>query len=380
MNYKALNKIVDNIKKSQKILLFTHQNPDYDAYGATAALHTLFLYWGKDSTVIYFLNQPKLIPRIKNNVIIYSDKKTVDLSEYDYAICLDTNFSPNSILGLNFIGNSRLGVGTIDHHARLEFSNFADQDFNLPSSSSTCEIIYNIIDQHLESFSSLPYFLRVRIALYLLQGILDDMVGLTIIEKTNEHNLAVLQQLKKIVGPDKYHKKLTQSRTLRLPADIAKYSSYLKHYLLVDKDKQEFHGYLLSIPEEKSQVFKKVYSQALLLYDHYARMSCEKVSNNYGIFVLVIAGFDLDIIKVSARGPLVKQLLSPIIKDQSIFLTCGISGNSAFGGRVNNQDFNRWGENFIKKLKEQASNTNLYSAEADDEYLLKKLTLQELNQ
>lgn len=375
----TLQNIVKNIQQAENLLLFTHQNPDYDAYGSTAALHTLFLHLGKTSEVVYALHQPKLKPRIKVGVSTYNEKKTIDLSRYDYALCLDSSYGPKNILGLNFQGKPKLGVGIIDHHTRGESAYFPEQDANLPTASSTCEIIYNLIDEYLIPFQEIPSLLKLRLALYLLRGILDDMVGLTIVEKTNDHNLAVLRKLKTIVGSELYQKNLTKSRTLRLPVGVARFSKYLKHYLLQDETKSEFHGYLLSIPEEEAELFAQAYSSSLLLFDHYARMSCEKNGWQYGLFLLTIDGFETGMTKVSARGPIVKQVFRPIMQGDHPFVTCGISGESAFGGKVKIDEHPSFGTIFFRQLKISVRQQTLYSAEVDQAYLEKQSVLDELN-
>ncbi len=358
--------IIQNIGAAENILLLTHQDPDSDAIGSTYSLYQVLQHLGKKPHLIYVLSHPKrpLPPAIPAKIINLRDEPapTIRLANYDYALCLDCSYSTRQITGLIFAGLPRFGVGIIDHHSHHDPTFCPEQDYTLRSHSSTCEIIYDIVHDQLLSAKNLPPEIELSVNKLLLRGMLEDMVGLTIAEKVYSSNLAILEKIKQTVAKSWFDQELRACRTLRLPIEITSYGKYFKRYLALDKSGKAISLYLLSIPQDKTVVFKKIYNQSILLFDHYARLSCLEHGDNYGILVLLMDNFEPDFVKISVRGAYTKLLFKPLI-DRGYFPSCGISGNSALGGKMHRRDsLKNIGTSLMAELKKTALQVDFSSA------------------
>lgn len=339
---KPIKRITENLHQAGHILLLTHQDPDPDAIGSTMALKLLLEAQRKRVSLHYVISSPKALPPIAAGILTYDKRVTsnipkIQLGEYDYVLVLDTSFSLRHILGLEFEGTPVRGVGIIDHHTRTDETLYPEQDHTEPDKSSVCEILYDFIDQTLYPFAQQPTRLRRQVTKYLLHGMLDDMVGLLIPEKLSSHNLDILFTLKGYVGKKTFDQTLQLTRTLTLPNPLEQYAKFLSHTSYIDKLGHKYHLYLLQIPEGQAALFKRDYTNLLFLFEHYARTSCAKQGWQYGGFLLTIDGFAPGISKISARGSFMKQLFTPLLREKGLFLSAGISGDSAVGGKVTNR-------------------------------------------
>ncbi|HNT30189.1 MAG TPA: DHH family phosphoesterase [bacterium] len=351
---KQLANVLKNIRESRSILLLTHQDPDADAIGSTRAMAMLLTLLRKKVQTVYVFQKTKpprsrILSSRRIQVLrrtSTSPKPTIDLSAYDYALVLDTSYSDHNILGCKFELAPRLGVGTIDHHTRSDSSFFPEQDYNVTDAAATCEIIYTLIPEFLNAGTGkntsdpaklLAHFTPLqaqKIARALLPGILDDMVGLTVYEKINSQVLDILVSLKKTAGTDFFFRELRKTRTILFSGEIEPLTRYLSHQFARDRAGTKYELYFLELPGKFSAYMRKNSSAIVTLFEHYARTSCEKHGLHYGMFIMTVDKFDPRYIKFSARGPLIKPLFKINPLGHNLFLSFGISGNSAMGGRI----------------------------------------------
>ncbi len=373
--------IMVNIKEAEHILLFTHRDPDADAWGSTQAVRELLVFAGKTPHCIYNFKDkvPSQAMRADPGISIYgpglrSSRTEIDLAQYDYALCLDTSYSDHNITGFKFTSQPRLGVGTIDHHSRSDKAFEPKQDYNLPDACATCEIVYDLVPMLLKlntgpeapaTLGQLPLLIRKKIASRLLPGVLDDIVGLTIPEKINHSNLAMLSDLKSIVGHRAFRRILTRSRTLSLIGSITPYAKYLKHKGANDADGNRYHIYLMSLPERFATKLRDNYASVITILEHYARNMCLKKSWRYGMFMMTIEKFDAAYSKFSARGPLIKDVFQGVRAHDHLFLSYGISGNSAMGGKIANDRMKAFPAGFMKSLKRELKTKHIKKYELD---------------
>ncbi len=157
-NVKEILKSFDLIKNSEKITLLTHFRPDGDGISACAALENIFLKMGKKVETVYPSPPEFEFSRTPKNNYIATHKQDPDL-----IIVLDTAnyerlYYPKEFKNKKFIN--------IDHHISNSLN--GDLNFVKANSSSTCEILFEIIkmwDKNLiDKFT----------AECLLFGILDD--------------------------------------------------------------------------------------------------------------------------------------------------------------------------------------------------------------
>ncbi|HKB88339.1 MAG TPA: bifunctional oligoribonuclease/PAP phosphatase NrnA [Patescibacteria group bacterium] len=168
MNYKESQKILEEIKKANKILINCHRSPDPDSVGSALAMRKVLLDMGKTVEVVCpdnisvdskFLESSDKVQRI--------DYDTFDFSGYDTFLLLDSS-EWSQVAGLsNKIPEIKKIV--IDHH----YTNKGFGEINIVDSkrSSTAEVVYKI-------FKDWNIKISTEIAQDLLAGLIYDTSSL----------------------------------------------------------------------------------------------------------------------------------------------------------------------------------------------------------
>ena len=136
----SIQQIIDQLRKSNRILLASHILPDGDAIGSLISLGLALQEWKKK---IRAYNESPIPAVYQFLPSLHLINRTVgDISEYDTAVILDCS-------DLHRIGEAAADVAkipviiNIDHHAtNTRFGNFQYID---PNASSTCEMIHRLV-------------------------------------------------------------------------------------------------------------------------------------------------------------------------------------------------------------------------------------------
>jgi phosphoesterase RecJ-like protein len=152
----VIHEIRKIIRENQTFCVVSHFNPDADAYGSTLGLG---LALEKDGKQVCFLNHDGMIPKFQ--FLPGSEKITsIPTPQVDCLFILDCGDLKRT--GEQLVLPRSKIVVNIDHHISNDrFGNFALVDV---SASSTCEIIYGIVED----------ILSPEIATNLLAGIYAD--------------------------------------------------------------------------------------------------------------------------------------------------------------------------------------------------------------
>ncbi|MCQ2287734.1 MAG: bifunctional oligoribonuclease/PAP phosphatase NrnA [Muribaculaceae bacterium] len=146
-SYNAIRQLVDN---ARNIVITCHLSPDGDAVGSTLALCRVLRHMGKYATVV----TPDMVPRSLHFVPMVKDITAFTMNEArarslvsqcDLIFCLDFN-SLHRIdrLGEVFMQSSAPRI-LLDHHLNPE--NLFDVVVSYPELSSTCEVVYRVINE-----------------------------------------------------------------------------------------------------------------------------------------------------------------------------------------------------------------------------------------
>ena len=165
--------LVNNIEESSQVFIVGHNNPDYDSIGAALGVATLAKSLGVKSYIIVNDLASEIEPGVKKTIDESKDYfHFITLEEYrelanrtSLLVVVDVNKQK-----LISVQNDLDRVGTImiiDHHQEDEFSLPAQYKFINEGSSSTCEIIAQILNAKQIRYSK-------DIANYLLSGIILD--------------------------------------------------------------------------------------------------------------------------------------------------------------------------------------------------------------
>ncbi len=257
-NINKLKKILKN--KNQKIMIIPHVNPDGDAMGSTLGFYHFLKNFGYDPFVLspneypYYLDW---MPEIEK-VFIANQLDSVSLQNLflstELIACLDFN-AINRAEGLSdMILNCGKTILMIDHHETPE--TFAEIIFHDNNASSTCEIVYRLIETlELESF------INLNSAICLYTGIVTDTGCFRYALSERVHEIAG-KLLQKNIEPIKIHNQLfnnTSEERLRFIGYM------LKERLVVLKD-LKFAYFVQTITDEKKYQLKDGDSEGIVNY------------------------------------------------------------------------------------------------------------------
>ncbi len=141
-------KFTQLLKKTDKIVIVTHWNPDGDAIGSSLALYHYLKKTGKDVQFVVPNSFPEFLHWMPGtnkivNFELLETKALKLLSKADLIFTLDFNsFKRLEKLG-DVLSKTKAKKVLIDHHRQPE--NYADYSFHDIHASSTCELVYEFI-------------------------------------------------------------------------------------------------------------------------------------------------------------------------------------------------------------------------------------------
>lgn len=166
--------IANFIKKFNKVLIVGHKYSDYDAIGAAIGMHFFTKACGVDSYIAVDPKTTLASPLIEYVVSkgfkgFITPTKAQDLcSEDTVVIVVDTQRSV--LVDVPELLESNGGLIVIDHHRRSDdYIEDADISYSVPSSSSTCEMVTELIQ-----YSTIQENPSASSATALLSGIVLD--------------------------------------------------------------------------------------------------------------------------------------------------------------------------------------------------------------
>lgn len=149
MTDERINKVKEILNTKQKISIVCHRNPDGDAYGSSLALYH-YLKDTHDVTVISPNDCPnflKWLPGEKDIVVFEKEeeKATAILQKSDVVFTLDFNALHRTGDRMEkALQNLNPKFIMIDHHQQPD--DYAQVQFSDTSKSSTCEMVYDFIE------------------------------------------------------------------------------------------------------------------------------------------------------------------------------------------------------------------------------------------
>jgi phosphoesterase RecJ-like protein len=146
MNYAESQQILEEIKKSGKILVNCHRSPDPDSIGSALALKNVLEEMGKEVTVIcpstdLYRNANYL--KGFEEIIKGVDFRNFDFSKYNLFISPDSS-STDQITGIKGLNIDGIKLVLIDHHLTNE--KFGDINLVDDKVTSVGEVLYSVFE------------------------------------------------------------------------------------------------------------------------------------------------------------------------------------------------------------------------------------------
>lgn len=167
--YEHMREIIDTIRRSEKILILSHKNPDGDALGSSLGLALALRKIGKKASC-YSVNEIPPVFGFLPGVEMF--RSAPEFSDYDLVILLDCAlFKRTGIEDLPALIASFDGLVVIDHHPRTEVEEWPKRsEWIDEKKAATAVMIYELLGE-------MGVTLDKDIATDLLTGIFTDTGG-----------------------------------------------------------------------------------------------------------------------------------------------------------------------------------------------------------
>lgn len=159
----TLDTILEEIKRTEKIVILTHELPDGDAVGSSLGLYFAIKKLEKDADII-IPEYPKIFDFMPG---IDKIKKTSDVEKYDLAIAVDCADSKILKGYSKYFENAKKKI-VIDHHSSNTM--YGDINFVNPDSPACAQILIGM-------FQYFDIELTKEIATCIMTGIITDTGG-----------------------------------------------------------------------------------------------------------------------------------------------------------------------------------------------------------
>lgn len=170
MNYSESEKILEEIKKAEKILVNLHRGPDPDSYGSAFSLYYFLCSLGKEVDVVVTTKS-----RLSEDLVSFEDSKlvkSVDYSKFDFTK-YDLFIIPDSGSWQQVVDDTQLKIPNIpivviDHHKSND--KFGKINLVEKDAASCAEMVYKL-------FEDWKFKVDKHVANLLLVGIIGDTGG-----------------------------------------------------------------------------------------------------------------------------------------------------------------------------------------------------------
>jgi phosphoesterase RecJ-like protein len=206
MNFEDIQAVKELLSTPQKIVIVPHKNPDGDAIGSTLALWHYLNNLGQETTLIVPNDYPKFLKWMPGNehILNYERENTQAkerIADASVIFTLDFNHlgRVGHMQGVLEVSNAVFIM--VDHHQ--EPSNYARYAYSDANMSSTCEMVYNLIEYLGDVDAITP-----EIANCLYVGIMTDTGSFKFASTTSRTHRIIAQLIDKGAENTKIHHKI----------------------------------------------------------------------------------------------------------------------------------------------------------------------------
>ncbi|MCM1313615.1 MAG: DHH family phosphoesterase [Bacteroides sp.] len=246
-------------KACKNVVICTHTSPDGDAIGSSLALAEYFKRKGKNATIIVPNYFPDFLKWMNgaDHIMLYDRQRGLAnsfIGMADLICCLDFNsLSRIDELG-DAVAHSRAKKLMIDHH--LSPDKFCDVTISRPEASSTCELLFRVLDA-----IGATQHINLHCAEDIYAGMCTDTGGFTYNSNDPDIFLIISELMRKGIDKDLIYRKIYNNYTV---------------------DRYRLMGYILY---EKLEVFPETHSSVFCMTKeelkrfHYLKGDAEGIVN-----------------------------------------------------------------------------------------------------
>lgn len=247
IDYKKLKQVIDNLPNDELILLSGHKNTDYDSICSTLCMTQFLNKIGKKAYMLLEENDIEKLNWYGGYQYIISQ---YDDSNYNF-ILLDSNRKSRLGIFEKYFDKANITIN-IDHHENNnKESKYIFVDENI---SSTCEIVYNLINEYENVFDK-------DVATLIYAGIVSDTN--MFYKRINPATMLVISNLLNYNIDSEYivknvYKNMSLEESKILSDMISKIEYDTFYYILLDRENELYKNIDYSV------IFKKC---ASIIYD-----------------------------------------------------------------------------------------------------------------
>ena len=189
--------LVEELRRADKLLLTTHENPDGDALGSLLGMHLVLEQLGKDSVMFLAANQfplPYEYQRMPLAAVRHELPDDIEARTLVFVDCGNIDRTP-----VNYLQNSGLRVLNIDHHH--DNTRFGTVNLVVPDASCAAEIVYGLAKE-------LGAEITPQLAEALYIGLVTDTGKFMFENTTAESHQMAAELMDAGVEPQNVHRKL----------------------------------------------------------------------------------------------------------------------------------------------------------------------------
>jgi phosphoesterase RecJ-like protein len=282
-----LGQLTQWLASPAKIIIIPHKNPDGDAMGSSLGWQNILKQMGHEVVVVAPNAYPTFLHWLPGHeCVLYFDKNTDQavnlIANADLIFTLDFNtLARIGVMG-EHVAQSKAKKIMIDHHQEPE--DYADLCFSKPTISSTCELVYELIEA-----LDLKAKINKDIASCLYTGMLTDTGSFRFASVTEDTHRAVAHLLSTGIKHHEIHERILGNKR---PERLKLLGVALGNMVIVPDKKTAY--ITLSQEELDSCDYQKGDSEGLVNY----ALSVAGVS----IAVLMMEHREEEIIKLSFRS------------------------------------------------------------------------------
>ena len=246
MNLEIIKAIKGLLEIPQKIVIIPHKNPDGDAIGSTLGLWHYLKGKGQDATIIVPNDFPKFLKWMPGSEQIVNFER-----DSSAAKSLINNATVIFTLDFNHLGRigqlqpllegSSATFVMIDHHQ--EPDNYSKITYSDVSMSSTCEMVFNVIEGLNDVESITP-----DLAISIYTGIMTDTGSFKYSSTTSRTHLVVAKLIEKGAKNTEAHNKVYDTNT---PSRLHLLGCALKNMVILE----EFNTAFITLSQDELDTY-----------------------------------------------------------------------------------------------------------------------------
>ncbi|MEZ4971477.1 MAG: bifunctional oligoribonuclease/PAP phosphatase NrnA [Flavobacteriaceae bacterium] len=246
MNLKITKAIAGLLEIPQKIVIIPHKNPDGDAIGSSLGLWHYLKGKGQDANVIVPNDFPKFLkwmPGHEQIVNFERDSPTASSLIKNATVICTLDFNHLGRIGQlqPLLEGSSATFVMIDHHQ--EPDNYAQIMYSDVSMSSTCEMVFNVIESLNDIESITP-----DLAISLYTGIMTDTGSFKYSSTTGRTHLVIAKLIEQGAKNTEAHNKVYDTNT---PSRLHLLGCALKNMVILE----EFNTAFITLSQDELDSF-----------------------------------------------------------------------------------------------------------------------------